>query len=655
MNKKYIFVALFLAACVPSLRATELKLAALFSDHMVLQCEKPVPVWGWAEPGSKVTIEFAGQSKTTLTDANGKWMAKLDPMPPSAEGRDLRVGSIEVHDVLVGEVWLASGQSNMGYLLSPKFDKAAIDSAAHNEVRFFTEKSDGALTPQSDAKGQWVVSSPQTAPQFSACAYYFATELLRALNIPVGIVHSSVGGTQGESWLSREAQNNVPELKEFCEKQMDAMEHFEENSKIFQKTLPEWETKYGAGDPGNTGLAKGWANGDFDDSNWQTCPAPVKWQQLGLKGGGIVWLRKTIYVSPENSGKNSAYNIGGYDESVTAYFNGHELQMAHSKPPFFHNWVVFPVPGKLVEAGPNVVAFRIHSLTENGSMWRKPKGILEGFEDKTTITDDWRCSIETRFPDLTSEARASLPKAPQAEMNNTASCLFNGKINPLVPYGIRGAIWYQGESNTNRGAGYASLLKTLVGDWRTRWGLGDFPFYIVQLANSYDPVKEPGESGAAQVREGQMKAANSIPKSGMAVTIDIGEKNIHPHNKLDVGRRLALQALAKTYGKNVPCESSTYRSMKVEGNSIRIRFDHLEGGLVAKDGPLKQFAIAGADKKFVWADAEIDGETVLVRSPQVPSPVAVRYAWANNPESCNLYNKAGLPASPFRTDDGSTK
>ena len=654
--KTSIATALLLAH-VSILDAAELKIASIFSDHMILQRDQPVPVWGWASPGETVAVEFAGQKKIATADKEGKWRVNLDPMAASAEPRAMAVQSSISHeqsrfeDVLVGEVWLASGQSNMGYRLSPIYDAAAIAAADHPELRVFSEESEGSLTPQTNAKGQWLVSSPMTAPGFTAVGYYFADGLRRELKVPVGIVRSSVGGTQGESWLSREAQVASPLLKDYCEKQIDAMTHFEENVAVFNPALAEWEAKYGAGDPGNAGLAKGWAGADFDDSAWQTCPAPVSWRQVGLKSGCIIWLRKTVDIPADKAGKGTSYTINGYDEDITAaYFNGQELKSPRPKPPrFIHWWAAYTVPGNLVKAGRNVMAFRIHSHTEYGGMWAKPLGIL-GIADEATTDNTWRYCLEARFPEITSEARKSLPKAPVASMAGTASALFNGKINPLVPYAIRGAIWYQGESNTSRGTQYAHLLTTLIGDWRARWGQGDFPFYIVQLANYSKAPKEPCNSGEAEVREGQMKVSQSVPNTGLAVAIDIGEVNIHPRNKLDVGRRLALQALAKTYGREIQCESPIYKSMEVESHAIRIGFDHAEGGLLAKGGPLKQFAIAGADKKFVWAEAKIDGKTILVSSPQVTVPVAVRYAWAANPEGCNLYNSAGLPASPFRTD-----
>lgn len=361
--------------------------------------------------------------------------------------------------------------------------------------------------------------------------------------------------------------------------------------------------------------------------------AAVAWDADGKK----MWVRKVVDVPADKAGKYASIGFGGYSEDVTVYFNNQELKPAWARPPrFFNWWAYFNIPPGVVKAGRNVLALRVHSLTENGLVWALPKNIVN-FANQATTDDTWRYAVETRFPDLTPEAHAALPKAPEAKMENTASALFNGKIHPLIPYAIRGAIWYQGESNASRGSRYAPLLTAMIADWRARWGQGDFPFYIVQLANYYQVPKEPGNSGEAEVREGQLQVSQTVPNTGLAVTIDIGEENIHPRNKLDVGHRLALHALAKTYGRNtLPCSGPIYRAMAVEGQSIRISFDHLEGGLIAKGGPLKRFAIAGDDKKFVWADAKIEGETVLVSSPQVPAPVAVRYAWATNPEGCNL-------------------
>ena len=430
-------ITVLLLALPAALHAAELKLAAVFSDHMVLQRDQPVPVWGWANAGEKVTVELAGQTKTAIVDANGKWLVQLGALPASAEPRALKVNSTEITDVLVGEVWLASGQSNMGYRLSPEFDATAIAAADHPELRFFTEGSEGAIKPQDNGKGEWKVSSPKTVGDCSAVAYYFVDELRRVLKVPVGVIISSVGGTQGESWLSREAQAASPVLKEYAEKQIDAMEHFEENSKLFQEALPKWEAKYGAVDTGNTGFEKGWAQEDFDDSGWQTCKAPVWWRDLGWKGGGVVWVRKAVDVSADKAGKSASIGFGGYSEDVTVYFNNQQLKPSWPRPPrFFNWWAYFNIPPGVVKAGRNVLALRVHSLTENGLVWALPKNIV-GFADRATTDDTWRYCVETCFPGLTPEARASLPKAPEAKLENTASALFNGKIQPLIPYVLR--------------------------------------------------------------------------------------------------------------------------------------------------------------------------------------------------------------------------
>jgi sialate O-acetylesterase len=274
----------------------------------------------------------------------------------------------------------------------------------------------------------------------------------------------------------------------------------------------------------------------------------------------------------------------------------------------------------------------------------------------TAVNDEWKYKIERDFPPLAAGAIARLPASPLAQMQDTPSALFNAMINPLVPYAIKGCLWYQGESNTNPASSaydYRRLLPALIIDWRARWGEGNFPFYIVQLANYGVPQSQPSEGNWAILRESQNVAAAAVPNTGVAVLIDIGDgNNIHPHNKREAARRLTLLALNRTYGQKVEDSGPFYRSMKIEGTAIRVSFTGADGGLEAKGGPLKYFSIAGADKKFVWADARIDGDTVLVSNPQIASPVAVRYAWADNPEGCNLYNKQGLPASPFRTDYG---
>ncbi len=482
--------------------AAELKVAAVFADHMVLQRDKAVPVWGWADPGASVTVEFAGQKKTATADASGKWFVKLDPLDACADPREMKIGTIVIHDVLVGEVWLGSGQSNMAMTVNRAKDSEQEKAAAALPlVRMFKEESSAAATAQADSRGKWAVCTPESVGGFSATLFFFGRELQRELKIPVGLINSSVGGTPIESWIAPEAQAQSPELKDFFATQTKAAASVDEAAlkATYEKQLARW---------------------------------------------------KTLAAKAKQEGK----------------------------------------------AAP-----------------RKPKD-----------------PVDTR------------------KRKGNVGGLFNGKIAPLIPYGLRGAIWYQGEANSHPGKGpfYQYQLPLLVSDWRARWG-EEFPFAWVQLPN----FARGSGGGWPLVREAMLKTLR-LPKTGMAITIDIGEENnIHPVNKQEVGRRLSLWALGTVYGQKVPAISGPLPAgHDIRGNEVTVTFKQTAGGLVAKDGALKGFAVAGADKQWKPAQVKIAGDKVIVSCAEVAKPVAVRYAWAANPV-CNLFNGAGLPASPFRTDD----
>jgi len=494
-----------------TLASADVKLPAVFSDHMVIQCDMPVPVWGWAEPGEKVTVTLGEQSKTANACNAGKWSVKLDavkaggPCVLRVQGKN----TLEVKDVLVGEVWLCSGQSNMAMVVGGCLNKEAELAAADlPKVRMFTTARKTAEEPQENCEGAWQVSSPATVAGFSATAYFFGRELHKQLGTPVGLINSSWGGTPIQGWTSLKAHETTPELAPMVESLKKAIAAYDPDAaaKRYQKQLADWEQT----------LAKA--------------------------------------------------------------------------------------------------------------------------KDK-----DQRDTLARRKPRPQQDPKLS-PGSPGR--------LFNGMIAPLAPYAIRGALWYQGEANAGGAKLYGLQMRTMITEWRTLWNQGDFAFLSVQLPNFMAPQEKPSETGGWPLIREQFLKTLSIPNTGMAVTIDIGEaKDIHPRNKQDVGKRLAQWALAKTYGKDCVACGPLYKCMRSEGEKIVAEFDHVGGGLAARDGgKLKGFAIAGADKAFVWADAQIVGDTVAVSSPQVKSPAAVRYAWANNPE-CNLINKAGLPASPFRTDD----
>lgn len=636
-------------------------LSPLFSDHMVLQREQPVPVWGWASPGEEVIVGFAGLKKTGRADASGKWMVRLDPMPASAESRDLTVEAgpghdkVILHDVLVGDVWLCTGQSNMGFTLSGALNGSQeIAAADHPMIRLFSVADNPSLTPVDTVKGSWRLCSPQTAGGFSAVAYFFGRELERDLKIPVGLLLSSVGGTPAEAWTRLEKLKSVPVLAERAEKEIEVIKQQPGDSERFPAARTAWESKYGVTPPPVAEAAVGWADPALDARDWKPVKLPASWSQLGEKTGGVFWLRKEVTLSPEMAGKPMHLALNWLNEQYdTAYFNGVEVGKANATPPRFYNTQRhYSVPGKLVKAGRNVIALRVVAASPQAAMVIAVNVLELPFTDPAAQDPNWLMKRESSFPPLTAEALAERPKPNTASFICVSAALYNGMIAPLVPFAIKGAIWYQGESNTSRAGEYRQLLSMMITDWREKWGQGNFPFLIQQLVNNGSPCEDPSKPGTwPALREAQEQVSVTLPNCGMATGMELGSAfTIHPPNKQDVGKRLALVALEKVYGKPVESAGPRYESMKIDGSAIRVKFTHARG-LLSKDGPPKTFVIAGSDQKFYWADAKIEGDTIVVSSPQVPQPVAVRYAWATNPEGCNVYNDSGLPMAPFRTDD----
>jgi sialate O-acetylesterase len=636
------------------LPGTGLKLPGIFADHMVLQREMPVPVWGWAEPGEEVTVSFAGQEKTArAADGDGKWIVKLDPLQASAEPRELKVGDRVFHDVLVGDVWLCSGQSNMGMSVAGSRDADnEIAAGNHPLIREFKVAVQSSLTPMTEVGGKWSRCTPETVGSFSGVAYFFGRELHREWNVPIGLVVSAVGGTPAEAWTRVEALERLPQTGERAKAEIAQVLSQEADNKQFLVARADWEREHGVQPPPVAEAAKGWAAPDLDTHDWKPVTFPGQWRQFGLTSGGVFWIRKEFDL-PAEALKNRWLIIGlnwVNEHYETVFLNGEEVARIQEKPPaYYMAQRSYHVDSKLARPGRNVLAIRFVTATERAGMNQRGKDVFAnaGLKD---VDDTWFMKVESTFPPLPPQVLTARPKPNSINPKAASGGLYNAMIAPLMPLAIKGAVWYQGESNVTRSGEYRDLLTTLIADWRTQSGQEAFPFYIVQLANYYGVPKEPGDSGVARVREAQAQVAKSVPATGLAVAIDIGEESIHPLNKQEVGRRLAFQALRKTYGRDVSCDGPTYRGTSVEGNAIRIAFDHADG-LVAREGPPKWFAIAGADQKFVWADATLEGDTILVTSPQVPEPVAVRYAWADNPEGCNLFNSAGLPMAPFRTDD----
>ena len=540
MIRNCTLAALFLAPLLVA--QAEITLPACFADHMVLQREAAVPVWGWAKEGEDVAVEFAGQKQTAKADADGKWRVKLEPLAASAEPRELKIGERVIRDVLVGEVWLASGQSNMGFPLSAAHNaEQALAKAGDPLLRFFTVQNATAAEPQNDLRGKWDLSDPNTAKAYSAVAYFFARDLRAKLGVPVAILHSSWGGTPAQAWLSMDALRESPPFENYAKsydaalvKHRNVLAH-PEMIEAYRKDLAQWQKEIA---PAFNDATKAWNAGP------KTTPKPVA-------------------ARPEPANPDPM-----------------DIPSPSSRP-------------------------------------------------------------------------------------GTPSVIFNAKIAPLVGYAMRGALWYQGEANGSGGIEYRTLLPRLIGDWRKRWGQGNFPFLVVQLA-AWDMDKNPPPMHQwPWLREAQAMTIKNVPNTALAVSIDVGNPaDVHPKGKEPVGHRLALAARKLAYGEtSLVASGPMFREAKADGATMRVSFSEIGGGLIIgqapwrPDGdlPLPQdkligFTIAGEDHEWHDADAKIEGDTVIVSSAEVAKPVAVRYGWANSPR-CNLYNREALPAVPFRSDD----
>ena len=553
MNHRNLLLALLLTPLLATTSQAKVRLPALFTDNLILQRDTAIPVWGWADAGEQATVTFGGQTRTARADANGKWMVRLNPLPASSKGRQLAVSgkdsSIKVNGVLVGEVWLASGQSNMDFPLHAAHNAAEVLPKAQDaQLRFFRVTKKTASEPQTDCKGKWEVSAPDLARKFSAVAFFFAQEIRRTQKCPVGIIQGAWGGTDIETWISLAGLKQSPALTNPLSR--------------WDKTLAEY-------------------------AKIQADPKPVADYEKDLKS----WMAK---VQP------------AYIAAVK-------------------QWNADKAAGRKV--GP------------------KPR---------------------PERPEPSNPDPMGMPSPSRRPSTPTVN--FNGMIAPLVPYAMRGVIWYQGESNSLRGLEYRDLFPRLIEDWRRQWQAaggtaGEFPFLFVQLPGYRVDETPVAEIGKPWLREAQLMTLK-VPRTGMAITIDVGDpENAHPTDKLDVGLRLSLAARKLVYGEKLVASGPLFMKMQIQGDKVRVQFTETGSGLTIGQQPwcakgvtpfpkdkLIGFFLAGEDRKWVEAEAAIDGGSVVLSSAQVPKPVAVRYGWANSPR-CNLYNKEGLPASPFRTDD----
>jgi len=631
----------------PSAKLPTLRLSSLFTDGAVVQRGMDVPVFGFANPGTYVSVELNGAKVGATADAGGKWVVRFKPLPvgrPYIITATSNGETVTARDILSGEVWLASGQSNMEWPEAAADDYARAQSEAGPDVRMFTVEKATAATPLNDLKGKWEAGSSTTVGRFSAVGWSFARELSRRLNVPIGIIHTSWGGTPAEAWTSRQGLSSRPALKPMVDGVDAAQKDYPAQMEAYKKAMSEFVNfKHGAN---NEGFMNNWQMLEFDDATWDTVAAGTLFP---AEFDGAAWYRKTIDVPASWLGKELLLTLGAIDDYDTTYFDGIRVGRTgveddngdYSTPRRYR------ISPGIVRAGKNVVSVRVFDNTGPGGITgpvSEMKLSLADGSESVALDGDWKFKIERML-----DPKTQIPARPYGVGNpNVPMSLYNAMIAPILPYAIKGAIWYQGESNADRAMQYRDLFPTMIRDWRSKWGEGPFPFYFVQLANFMARKDEPSESQWAELREAQTMTL-ALPNTGMAVAIDIGEAtDIHPKNKREVGRRLALNALGRTYHLPVIYEGPSYSGMTISGDTVRVTFRN--GALSTTDGTLpRSFQVAGADKKWVWANARIDGSTVVLHANSVSHPVAVRYAWADNPD-VNLINRAGLPAVPFRTD-----
>lgn len=627
----------------------DVRLPKVFGSHMVLQRRKPVPVWGWADAGEKITVTFASQTKTVKTGKDGQWRVSLDPMEAGGPYQMVVKGkknAVTFDDVLTGEVWVCSGQSNMEWpLRSATNGKAESKTATYPQIRQLEVTKAMSLTPESDISGEWTVCSPATAPNYTAVGYFFAKQLQKDLNVPIGLINTSWGGTHSETWTSREALNRDEELRVVANKLPGTYEQVIQSGTERIRALLE-KQQGGLPTPAET---RTWASPDLNATQWKVMNVPSDWEWGGLPTlDGVVWFRRDVVVPETGPIKNMTLYIGAADDEDSTYVNGQLVGSTKG----LRTPRAYVLPDGLLKPGRNVIAVRVTDTGGQGGLVGQPEQLrLSGGSIDLPLAGSWQYRV------------AEISKSSYNPGPNTyATQLFNAMLNPLVPYAIAGAIWYQGESNAGRAYQYRRTFPLMIQDWRQHWG-EDFPFLFVQLA-SFNAANGNSRRGStwAELREAQTMTLQ-LPNTGMAVTSDIGEAtDIHPKNKQDVGNRLAAEAMRVVYQKpnvNVrePSRVELSRGPMLEkitpdGNRTVVTFRNADGGLLVKDkyGYLKGFEVAGADQKFYYAKAEIQGNSVVVQCDSVVAPVAVRFGWADDNGEVNLYNKQGFPAVPFRTD-----
>lgn len=615
----------------------QVKLPRLISDSMVLQRDDKINVWGWASKGEKVTVKFNGKTYKTTTGNDEKWRLQLGPAkaggPYTMEisGRN----KISLHDILIGDVWLCTGQSNMVHQMALHAVLYADEIAKANypEIRHFLVQNTANLrAPQSDLPGgSWKWANPTDVKEFSAVAYFFAKALYEKYHIPIGLINASRGGSPIESWISEDGFKEFPSILNAIEKNKDTayINRLSRNVAV-QPFLND------------KGMNEKWFDAAYIPKGWRTIAIPGYWEDQGVKDlDGVVWYRREIDVPASMASAPAKVFLGRIIDADELYINGKKI----GNTAYLYPQRRYRVPEGILRTGKNLFTVRVtNNSGKGGFVPDKPYQLIAG-NDTIDLTGYWQYKV----------GQVNIPRSGSGggsiALQNHPAALYNAMLAPVAGYSIKGFLWYQGESNSGRADEYAKLQPAMIADWRRKWKQGDLPFLFVQLPGFMDYDYLPSESQWAAFREAQAKSL-SVPNTAMAVAIDLGEWNdIHPDKKKEVGDRLALAAEKIVYRENIVYSGPLYQSSTIHGNKIIISFSNTGSGLTTSDGEAPaEFAIAGEDKKFVWANATIAGDKIVVRSDEVTAPRYVRYAWADDPVDPNLINKEGLPASPFRTD-----
>jgi sialate O-acetylesterase len=634
-----LFCARLMAADVAALPFV----SPVFGEHMVLQRGKPNRIWGWTQPGAEVRVEIAGQTAQAIAAADGRWLAEFTP-PPAGGPYALKIDGpqhAEFVDILVGDVWLCSGQSNMEFGLRGARDgEAEVAAASHPGIRFFRVPTKSAYGPVAVPTGEWKVCAPNIFPIWgggSAVAYYFARKVNAETGVPIGLIQSAVGGTPAECWMAPETLKRMPEFGPA----LAEIERFKARGEPeYGNFISHWYDEF------DRGQKEEWGKETLDDSVWKPTSLKTAFADLGVpESPAVVWLRREIALpDPVPTGCTKVL-LGVVEKMDTVFINGRWIGASS----WVENPRVYPIGPGVLRPGRNTVAIRVLKTKRDGG-FTNPAGDLKiSLGDGTAVALEgvWRgvVSVDARAPHPLPFAYENYPTMP--------AVLFNGMIRPFAPLALTGALWYQGEANQFKAQQYRALLPAMIADWRAAFGQGDFPFYIVGLPAFTKRLAEPPAvaDGWTQIREIQQEIGRSVPAAGTIVTVDTGDAdNIHPTEKVPVGERLARLALKDVYGRDVVTAGPTFAKLETLPGALRIHYTGTDGGLVAKGEKLGEFAVAGADKVWHWAEARIEGDTVVVSSPAVSHPVAVRYAWQANPLA-TLFNGAGLPATPFRSDN----